>query len=321
MKKLKSKTLIILIAISIAIIISVALVINKVIELSKKKELIKSEDSKESIVTVNELKINTSKLELEEGTSFKLNVIVLPNDAINKEIKWMSSDESVVMVNDKGLVSAKKEGKAIITAKSADKDKTVFCEVDVKKAEIARIKIDNISKEAKEFASYNVDKIYKEYNEITKDSNGNYKEKYYTILEDGSKKLNDSWQEENDKYIKNLEEAFSIRSNIINKLVDDKKSFIILKHTKKCEEEEYSVSDGAEKILKENNYSYLYIDTLSCNGDESIERSKIYIDEFENAPIIIIKGGEIYKYVDPNSISIKNDEETKNWLNKYINIK
>ena len=95
--------------------------------------------------------------------------------------------------------------------------------------------------------------------------------------------------------------------------------FIILFHTKECEESEYSVVEGAEKILKENNYSYFYT-ADSPSGDETLEKSKVDINKLNGGSIIIVKDGEVYASVNPDVDAIKNDKETKNWLSKYIDI-
>ena len=91
-------------------------------------------------------------------------------------------------------------------------------------------------------------------------------------------------------------------------------------HTKECEENTYSVIEGAEKILKQNNYSYLYTGTSPFNGDETIERSKLELNKLKGGSIAIVKEGKIYVSIDPDIDAIKSDEETKNWLSKYIDI-
>ena len=86
-------------------------------------KLTKSANYKDPDVKVTELKINTSRIEIEEENSFQLNVIVLPNEATNKEVKWTSSNNEVASVNEKGLVSGIKRGTATITAESVDGNK------------------------------------------------------------------------------------------------------------------------------------------------------------------------------------------------------
>ena len=286
-------------------------------------KLTKSDNYKAPTIKVTELKINTSKIELEEGTSFKLNVIVLPNEATNKEVKWKSSNEAVASVDSEGLVKAVGAGSVTIIVESVDGNKTVSCEVVVNKKEVStRIKLDDVSKEAEEFSLYNFNKIWEEFSYIDEEMiNNNLNPVYHDRTEDGGYIINDLGREEYQKKDAKMEEAKSIRLDIFNKLIDDKKSFIILINTKDCDENPYSVLEGAEKILKQNNYSYLLVGTSVSDGDETLDKSKLDTSKMNGGSVAIVKGGEIYASINPEVDAIKNDEETKSWLSKYIDIK
>lgn len=71
-------------------------------------------------------KLNTSKKTVYVGESFGLKV-----KGISGKVKWSSSDKSVASVSQKGKVTAKKAGKATITAKVSSK--ILRCTVTVKK--------------------------------------------------------------------------------------------------------------------------------------------------------------------------------------------
>lgn len=285
------------------------------------EKLTKSAEYKSPEIKVKELKISTSKIEIEEGTSFRLNVIVLPNEATNKDVKLESSDEKVATVTDEGVVQAIGEGKATITVQSIDESKKVFCEVTVNKKVIStRIKLDDVSKEAEEFALYDPNKLFDEMDEMYSNSDGTLNEKYYTITEDGVKVFNDLGREKRDNLSARIEEAKIKRLDIFNNLINNKKSFIILIHTKECEEHEYVIVEGAQKILKENNYSYFYTNDGVSGVDDSFSKSNIDFSKWNRGSIAILKDGEIYASIDPDVDSIKNDEELKNWLSKYIEI-
>ena len=231
---------------------------------------------------------------MEEGTSFKLNVIVLPNDSTNKEVKWTSSNESIATVTNEGLVRAIGIGTVTITAKSIDGNKNASCEVTVNKKVIStRIRLDDISKEANELALNDLGKIRKEFMYIDEHINGKPNEKYWEATDNGGYRINELGREESKKQNEKLNQALNNRVEIINRLVDNKKSFIILYHTKECEERAYSVVEGAKKILKENSYSYLYTSD-SPSGDDTLEKSKIDTNKFNGGSIIIIKNGEVY---------------------------
>lgn len=283
-------------------------------------KLTKSANYKDPEVKVTELKINTSKIEIEEGNSFQLNVIVLPNEATNKEVKWTSSNNAVASVNEKGLVSGIKKGTATITAESVDSNKKIVCEVTVKEKELSnRIKLDNISKEANEFGTYNLNDISREYYDNVE--NPDNKQKYYNINEDGSYSANELWREAHRKHEERMNQAQQKRIEIFNKLIAEKKSFILLIQSKECETREYSVLEGTEKILKQNKYSYIKIGTPTLNGDQILEKSNLDTSKLGGGSVAIIKNGKIYASINPNIDSIKNDTENKNWLSKYIEIR
>lgn len=69
---------------------------------------------------VKKVKLNKSKLTLEQGRKKKLKVKFSPSGATAK-VKWKSSNKKVAKVNSKGVVVAKKAGKATITAKVSSK--------------------------------------------------------------------------------------------------------------------------------------------------------------------------------------------------------
>ncbi len=87
-----------------------------------------------TIVPVTEIKLNKSSLNLTVGKSETLTATVAPDNATNKGVTWNSSDDKVATVSSSGKVTAKKAGKATITA-TAD-GKTAECAVTVKAATV-----------------------------------------------------------------------------------------------------------------------------------------------------------------------------------------
>lgn len=79
--------------------------------------------------TVTGIKLNTEKLSINKGKSATLRATVTATPGADRTVTWSSSDKKVATVNN-GKVSAKKAGKAIITAKAGDKK--VTCAVTVK---------------------------------------------------------------------------------------------------------------------------------------------------------------------------------------------
>ncbi len=87
----------------------------------------------EKIIYVETIKFNKAKIEVEIGNKVQLVPTVLPSNATNLKLKWTSSDESIVKVDQKGNLTLKKNGTATITATSTDgSGKTAKCTVVVK---------------------------------------------------------------------------------------------------------------------------------------------------------------------------------------------
>ena len=80
---------------------------------------------------VSSISLDKTELNIKNGESYKLTAIIDPSDATNKNILWSSSNILVASVNNSGLVTAQKEGTAIIMAKSEDSSLTAICVVNV----------------------------------------------------------------------------------------------------------------------------------------------------------------------------------------------
>lgn len=64
--------------------------------------------------------LNFSEIELNVRESVTLTAEVFPAEAVNKEVTWTSDDYFVAKVDENGLVTAKSEGTALITATCGD---------------------------------------------------------------------------------------------------------------------------------------------------------------------------------------------------------
>lgn len=80
---------------------------------------------------VNSLEISSTEEYIKAGDTLKLSV---DTDALDRQIVWMSSDTEVASVSNSGLVTAKAEGTADITAKCGEK--VVSCTVTVSEEDI-----------------------------------------------------------------------------------------------------------------------------------------------------------------------------------------
>jgi len=86
---------------------------------------------KEPIVNVKDITLNKCDISLNAGESETLVATLSPTNATNKEITWISSDESIAIVDTNGKVTAKSNGIAIITVTTNDGNKEATCTVTV----------------------------------------------------------------------------------------------------------------------------------------------------------------------------------------------
>lgn len=95
-----------------------------------KKAEDKKDDTTKDNVEVKSIKLNKTKVTLSKGKKVKLKATVAPSNATDKNVTFTSSNTKVATVNAKGVVTAKKAGKATITAKAGTKK--AACKIVVK---------------------------------------------------------------------------------------------------------------------------------------------------------------------------------------------
>lgn len=106
-------------------------------------------------IKVESVSINESSIELKKDESLTLTASVLPNNAANKNISWISSNTKVAIVDESGRVTGKSAGEAIITVKTEEGNKTAACKVVVKQEE----SIDNEEKVTVNSIKLNIKKV------------------------------------------------------------------------------------------------------------------------------------------------------------------
>ena len=85
-------------------------------------------------VLATSIELDKVNAEMVEGETLQLVATVLPEEATDKTVTWASSDESVAMVDENGLVTAVAPGTATITAMTNDgSDLNASCNVTVLK--------------------------------------------------------------------------------------------------------------------------------------------------------------------------------------------
>ncbi len=87
-------------------------------------------------VSVNGVKLSSTKLTMTVGDTKSISATVTPSNATNKGVTWTSSNTSVATVSSNGKITAKKAGTAKITVKTKDGSKTASCTVEVKHVKV-----------------------------------------------------------------------------------------------------------------------------------------------------------------------------------------
>lgn len=91
----------------------------------------KTDSSKTSKIKVTKLTLNKKAVTVKVGKTKALKATIQPANATNKNIVFTSSKKKVATVDQKGVITGKKVGKATITAKAGTKK--AVCSVTVKK--------------------------------------------------------------------------------------------------------------------------------------------------------------------------------------------
>ena len=101
---------------------------------------------------VTNITLNSNEINLNPGGTFKLYATVNPSNASNKNIKWISANESIATVDQSGNVTADVAGTTYISAVSADGKVVATCTVNVSKPVVtkpAKVKIKSAKKKGK----------------------------------------------------------------------------------------------------------------------------------------------------------------------------
>jgi uncharacterized protein YjdB len=83
------------------------------------------------IVDVTGVTLSDNSISIIEGRTYTLSATVLPNNALNKNVTWSSSDSNVASVDSNGVVSGVSSGSATITVTTHDGGYTAQCAVSV----------------------------------------------------------------------------------------------------------------------------------------------------------------------------------------------
>ncbi|MBP5332650.1 MAG: Ig domain-containing protein [Bacteroidales bacterium] len=96
----------------------------------------------EQEIPVTDVYVSKSSAELVEGETLQLEAFVAPENATDKSVSWSSSVPSVASVDAKGLVTAIKQGSAIIIAQAGTHNATCKLTVSPLKIEVESVTLD-----------------------------------------------------------------------------------------------------------------------------------------------------------------------------------
>ncbi len=97
----------------------------------KQNIILKAEWTPAGEAEVEGVKLNSSELSLAVNETATLEVELLPENAKPTKLKWTSSDENILTVDENGKIKALKEGKATVTVATEDEEYKASCEVTV----------------------------------------------------------------------------------------------------------------------------------------------------------------------------------------------
>ena len=100
-------------------------------------------------VPVTAISVNKESITLVEGESETLVATIEPDDATDKTVTWISSNEQIATVDETGKVTAVKAGEATITAKAGDKAANCQVKVNLPYIPVSGISLNKSSLELK----------------------------------------------------------------------------------------------------------------------------------------------------------------------------
>ena len=90
---------------------------------------------------IKEIKLDKSEIEIYVGKTAKLTPTIIPDDAEDKSIIWKSENDSIVKVNENGLILGIKDGETKIIVSSIDEKVSTSCKVKVLPIDVEEIEL------------------------------------------------------------------------------------------------------------------------------------------------------------------------------------
>lgn len=106
-------------------------------------------------IPVEKVILNKNKIALNKNKKYRLKGTVIPNDAINKNVTWTTSNSKVAVVSQAGLVTAKGKGKCKITVVTEDGKESASCQITVN-VPVKKVKLNKKKIKIKKGKKYNL---------------------------------------------------------------------------------------------------------------------------------------------------------------------
>ncbi|MCI9125089.1 MAG: Ig domain-containing protein [Eubacterium sp.] len=88
--------------------------------------------AEEPVIPVAGVSLDESALEMEAGSTRKLQALIQPHNATNQKVAWSSGNPAIASVDASGIITAVSAGSTVITAVTEDGNYTASCQVAVR---------------------------------------------------------------------------------------------------------------------------------------------------------------------------------------------
>lgn len=105
-------------------------------------------------IPVTGVKIDKASITIDTDQSYRLNAVISPSNASNKEVVWSSANTKVAKVSSNGLVVPVKKGTTIITCTTKDGEYSAYCVVKVNEIKVLGVQLNKTNLVANKGASF-----------------------------------------------------------------------------------------------------------------------------------------------------------------------
>lgn len=131
-------------------------------------------------ISVNSVSLDKTSVIMAKGSTLNLLATIIPSNATNKNVKWSSSNSSVVTIDNNGKLAGINVGNAMITITSVDGNKSATCSIKIVDIKSFNSENDALVAYLASPSASNIKTLYNKYN--CKDNACHKPKKYKTSL-------------------------------------------------------------------------------------------------------------------------------------------